>query len=212
MSEPSSKARSLREVSPGLYRWHVRDDRIGGLESDSYAIVADDGTVTLIDPLPIDVEVLRKLGRIKSIILTAGNHQRSAWRYRHEFGAKVYAPENAAGLEEKPDHTYTGGDLLPGGLTAVHTPGPIESMHSLWLEKPVSTVFVSDILTHDGSGEPGFVPSEYQDDPARTRTSVRRLLDNIPVEAIAFAHGPPILHGARVALAAALRNDREAPH
>lgn len=207
MSEPKGVAHNLREISPGVYCWHLRDDRIGGAESDAYALVRDDGTVTLIDPLPIDAASLRKLGKVESIILTAGNHQRSAWRFRKVFGAKVYAPENAAGLEEAPDHTYSGGDLLPGGLTAFHTPGPISSMHSLWLDRPVSMVFVSDILMHDGSGEPGFVPSEYQDEPKRTRESVRRLLNEVPVEAIGFAHGPPILHGARGALEAALHHD-----
>ena len=82
-------------------------------------------------------------------------------------------------------------------------------MHSLWLERPVSMVFVSDILMHDGSGNPGFVPAQYQDDPKRTRASVRRLLDNLPVEAIGFAHGPPIMHGGRTALDAALTHDHE---
>ena len=84
-------------------------------------------------------------------------------------------------------------------------------MHSLWLERPISFVFVSDILSHDGSGKPTFVPSEYQDEPDRTRSSVRRLLENIPADGIAFAHGPPILHGARQAMEAALQNDSEAP-
>jgi glyoxylase-like metal-dependent hydrolase (beta-lactamase superfamily II) len=208
MSEPRSHARTVSEIAPAVYRWHVRDERIGGGESDAYAIVQD-GIVTLIDPLPIDEARLRELGRVDAIILTAGNHQRSAWRYRKAFGAKVYAPENAPGLEEKPDHTYVGGDLLPGGLMAVHTPGPIESMHSLWMEKPVSLVFVSDVLMHDGSGTPGFVPGKYQDDPKRTRSSVRRLLDDLPLEGIAFAHGPPVLHGGRMALEAALKHDHE---
>jgi glyoxylase-like metal-dependent hydrolase (beta-lactamase superfamily II) len=209
MSEPSGQARTLRAIAPDLFRWHVRDERIGGTESDAYAIVRD-GAVTLIDPLPIDEVKLRHLGNVEAIVLTAGNHQRSAWRFRKLFGAKVWAPKNALGLEEQPDQTYSGGDLLPGGLIAVHTPGPVESMHSLWLEKPGNVVFLSDILIHDGSGNPAFVPGEYQDDPKRTRASVRRILQDIPTEAIAFAHGPPIMHGARMALEAALTHDHEA--
>ena len=191
-----------------MFRWHLHDDRIGGAESDAYAVVRD-GHVVLIDPLPIDEAKLRALGTVEAIVLTAGNHQRSAWRFRKAFGAKVYAPEDARGLEEQPDYSYSGGDLLPGGLTAIHTPGPIESMHSLWLDKPASILFVSDILMHDGSGEPAFVPGEYQDDPVRTRASARRLLDDFPVDGLGFAHGPPIMHGARRALEAALAHDRE---
>jgi len=208
MSEPKNRARQLDEVVPGLYRWHVQDDRIGDGESDAFAIVQD-GRITLIDPLPIDEDKLRELGTVDAIVLTAGNHQRSAWRFRKAFGAKVYAPENAHGLEEKADHTYSGGDLLPGGLTAFHAPGPIESMHALWLERPISVVFLSDLLMHDGSGTPSFVPAEYQDEPARTRTSVERILKDIPAEALCFAHGPPIAKGAPQILRMALDNDHE---
>jgi glyoxylase-like metal-dependent hydrolase (beta-lactamase superfamily II) len=210
MSEPKTHARSLQEVAPGLYRWHVKDERIGGGESDAFAIAVD-GRVTLIDPLPIDEAKLRALGEIDAIVLTAGNHQRSAWRFRKAFGAKVYAPENAYGLEEKPDHTYSGGDLLPGGLTAFHTPGPVASMHALWLERPVNAIFLSDLLTNDGSGRLQFVPAEYQDEPQRTRTSVERILKDLPVETLCFAHGPPVEKDGRKALREALANDSELP-
>ena len=209
MSEPNARAKGLEAIAPGVYRWHVKDDRIGGAESDAFAVVNGDH-VTLIDPLPIDEDQLRKLGAVDAIVLTAGNHQRSAWRFRKSLKAKVYAPENALGLLEKPDYTYAGGDLLPGGLTAFHAPGPVDSMHALWLEKPANIVFVSDLLTHDGSGGVSFVPSEYQDEPARTRESVRRIADDIPAEGVAFAHGPPVTSGARKVLEDALARDNQA--
>lgn len=208
MSEPKARAHHLKELFPGVYRWHVKDDRIGGVESDAFAIVID-GRVTLIDPLPVDEALLRCLGQVDSIVLTAGNHQRSAWRFRRAFGAKVYAPENASGLDEKPDHTYSGGDLLPGGLVAFHAPGPIDSMHALWLERPVNMVFLSDLLTHDGSGALSFVPAEYQDDPTGTRKSVERILKDLPAEALGFAHGPPIIKNGLHAMRQALANDHE---
>lgn len=50
MSEPKSIARKVHEVVPGVLRWRVSDDRIGGGESDSHA-VRDGLRATLIDPL-----------------------------------------------------------------------------------------------------------------------------------------------------------------
>ncbi len=211
MSEPKARAKSLEEVVPGVYNWHLHDERIGG-RSDAYAVVDMDGAVVLIDPLPIDEKRLRPLGSITAIVLTAGNHQRSAWRFRELFNVPVWAPENAHGLEEDPDHFYASGDALPGGLSALQTPGPAEAMYTLWMQQhPRGIVFVADLLTHEGRGRPEFVPSEYQDDPHRTRLSVQRVLEHLPADTVCFAHGEPIVGAGKAALRLALELDDEQP-
>jgi glyoxylase-like metal-dependent hydrolase (beta-lactamase superfamily II) len=208
MTEPSNEAKRLEPVAPNLWRWHVADDRIEGGESDAYALVKG-GRVVLIDPLPIAPAVLAALGKVESIVLTAANHQRSAWRLRQTFGAKVYAPAGSRGLDESPDHSYSGGDLLPGELMAFHAPGPTEAMHALWLERPTGVVFFSDLLTHERRRTPVFMPARYLDEPSRARASVRRILDDLPFEVACFAHGPPVVHDARRAVEAALDLDHE---
>lgn len=215
MTEPSNHARKIVRVVPTVHRWRVWDDRIGGNESDAYAVVRT-GYVTLIDPLPVSESELMRLGKIQAIVLTAACHQRSAWRYRRMFGVPVYAPEGPAigteegMLEEVPDHRYTGGDSFPGGLSAFHAPGPDEAMYALWLAEPRGVVFLSDLLYHDGSGLPRFMPDHYQTAPQRTRESVRRIADHLPVDVLCFAHGPPICEDARMALERALEADRQA--
>jgi len=162
-----------------------------------------DGTVNVL---------LRPLGTISAIVLTAGNHQRSAWRFRKLFNVPVWAPEDAHGLEDEPDNFYTSGDSLPGGLSAFHTPGPAEIMYTLWLQQhPRGIVFLSDLLTHEGRGRPEFVPSKYQDAPQRTRLSVQRVLDHLPVDTLCFAHGEPIVGAGKAALRLALEFDSEGP-
>lgn len=214
MTEPRTHARKILRVVPTVHRWRVHDDRIAGGASEAYAVVSG-GFVTLIDPLPVAEEELRRLGKITAIVLTAANHQRSAWRYRRIFGAPVYAPEGPAiggepgQLEEEPDHRFSGGDALPGGLTAFHAPGPTEAMYALWLAKPREVVFLSDLLAHDGSGVPRFIDSVYQDEPARTRASIRRIADHLPVDVLCFSHGPPICGNGRQALEKALETDEE---
>jgi hypothetical protein len=199
-------------VVPGIHHWSLSDDRIGGGRSDAYAVVDDDGAVVLIDPLPIDEAALRRLGTVSAIVLTAGNHQRSAWRFRKAFGATVWAPEGAQGLEEEPDFFYVAGNTLPAGLVSFHTPGPTEAMYTLWVQRhPRSVAFISDLLTHEGGGTPEFVPSEYQDAPLRTRHSVQRILDHLPVQTVCFAHGEPIVGIGAAVLRRALEEDSESP-
>ncbi len=215
MSEPRASARRIVAVVPDVHRWSVADDRIGGAESDAYA-VAEGGHLTLVDPLPVDPALLSRLGEVEAIVLTAPCHQRASWRFRRMFGAPVFAPESArvgrrpGELEEAPDIVYTNGDVLSAGLIAVHSPGPDEHMHALWLDRR-RAAFVSDLLVHDGGGAPRFVPDEYQEAPWRTRESVRRLAARLPIEALCFAHGPPILAGAADAVARALAADAGEP-
>ena len=77
MSEPKAVAETVEKVVPGVWRWHVWDDRIDS-ESDAHAVSDRTGTV-LIDPLPLRDEALKRLEPIVAICLTAACHQRSAW-------------------------------------------------------------------------------------------------------------------------------------
>jgi glyoxylase-like metal-dependent hydrolase (beta-lactamase superfamily II) len=212
MSEPRSSARAVVRVAPGLYRWRVSDDRIGGGESVGHALV-ERGRVVLVDPIPVAEEKLRRLGKVVAIVLTAACHQRSAWRFRRAFGAPVLGPRGPGvsptpgDFLEAPDRRYGDGDRLPGGLRAVHAPGPTEAMFALW-HPGKRALFLSDVLTHDGRGVPRFVPDQYQDEPARTRQTVRRLHQRLRPRILLFEHGAPLTRGARQALVAALERDR----
>jgi hypothetical protein len=209
MSEPKAKASSLEEVVPGVYHWHIQDERIGA-RSDAYAVVDRDGAVVLIDPLPIDESLLQPLGSITAIILTAGNHQRSAWKFRKRFNVPVWAPRDADGLDEEADTAYGNGDTLPGGLSAFQTPGPAHVMYTLWMQQsPRGVVFLSDLLTNPGEGVLEFVPNEYQDEPVRTRMSIERIIEHLPVDTLCFAHGEPVLRDGEQALRRALKEDSE---
>lgn len=190
MSEPDAIAGDVEEVIPGLWRWSVHDDRIGA-ESHAHAVTTGAGTV-LIDPLPLEPEALRRLEPVAAICLTAACHQRSAWRYRKALGAKVHAPAGSRAMEEEPDARYEPDADLPGGLQAVHTPGP-EAVHfALWKRRPPGVLFVGDLLMREGHGALAFIPSEYHEDPEATRESVRRLLD-IPFDVLCMAHGAPVM-------------------
>lgn len=208
MSEPRAHAKRIQEISPGIFHWSVHDDRID-YRSDAYALRADEGTV-LVDPLPIDASLVSNLGDVAAICLTGGFHQRAAWRYRRVFGAPVWAPEASRGLEEKADHFYESDERLPGGLVALHAPGPAHLHFVFLLERPDhrAALFSADLLIRRTTDDPfGFVPDPLQDNPGRTRESVEALLE-VDADALYPAHGAPLLRGAHEAMRLALTPPR----
>jgi len=206
MSEPKAVAPDAEEVVPGVWYWSIADDRIGGHFSAAHALGTTDGTV-LIDPLPIAPAGLERLGTVSAICLTTSSHQRSAWRYRRDYGVAVWAPALARTFDEQPDRRYGDGDELPGGLRAVFTPGAGTSQHALIATEP-AVAFVPDLLVHQ-PGEPlGLIPSEYAHDVDEARRSVEGLLE-LPFDTLCMGHGTPIADDPKGAIRALLTS-REA--
>ncbi|HZC68418.1 MAG TPA: MBL fold metallo-hydrolase [Nitrospirales bacterium] len=205
MPEPKGIAKLVGEVVLGVYRFTMHDDRIDS-ESDGYVVVEKDRLI-LIDPLPMNLRDLKKLGTVGAICLTASCHERAAWRYQRSFKVPVYAPRRAVDFEgTKPDRWYGPGARLPGGLKAVHSPGPTDAHYSFYLRKGGGVVFCADLLTNDEGEGLAFVPDEYQDDPNGTRVSVKRLLD-LPFRVLCPNHGDPVKTGAKKAIRRALAQD-----
>ncbi|HEY3051265.1 MAG TPA: hypothetical protein VGJ40_06010 [Gaiellaceae bacterium] len=186
MSEPSAVAERAEEVVPGVWSWSVHDDRIDFV-STAHA-VSDGERVTLIDPLPLAPDALAELGQVEAICLTAGTHQRSAWRYRRELEAKVYAPELSRLIDEEPDVRYGDGDELPGDLRAVFTPGAGTTQHTFLLDRDGGIAFVPDLFAHVPGRGLKIVGEEYMPDPAEARRSIEKLLD-LPFSILCLAHG-----------------------
>jgi glyoxylase-like metal-dependent hydrolase (beta-lactamase superfamily II) len=198
MSEPRETAERAEVVVEGLYHWRINNSGIGGNVSSSHVLVTGGGCV-LIDPVRLAEEALASMPLPTAIVLTARCHQRAAWSYRREFGLEVWLPEDAAAADEEPDRRYADGDVLPGGLVAVRTPGPEWPHYSLLLEGDPGVVFCADLVMHDGDGTLHFVPPEFHEDPAETRRSVEKLL-GLPFAILCFDHGAPIVDDPKAAL------------
>lgn len=206
MSQPRAESQRVRKVVPGLFHFTVYDDRIDN-RSDAYALVTREGTI-LVDPLPLAESSLASLGEVVAICLTIQTHQRASWQLRKRFGAPVYAPRFAQGLEEEADVFYEHGDELPGKLIAIHAPGPAHSGHILLRERSRrgAIVFLGDLLVRSRSGELSFVPDVYMDDPERARESAKKLLA-IAIGVLCPGHGAPLVGGVRNALWRAIERD-----
>ena len=203
MSEPKARASRIRRIAPGLLHWTLHDDRIDW-RSDAYAVAGHRGAV-LIDPLPLTDAALARVGPVEAICITGSCHQRSAWRYRRRLGAPVYAPRGARGLEERPDRTYVQGSRLPGGLVAVHTPGPTQVHFAFHRRAGRGIVFCADVLMRDGDGV-RFIEGSYQDEPDVTRSSAAKLL-RLRFGILCFDHGAPMTVDVKPAVRAALESE-----
>jgi Metallo-beta-lactamase superfamily len=200
VSEPKTVAPSLEEVVPGVRRWSIHDERIDFVGA-AYAVAAGD-CVVMIDPLPLEDDALAELGRVEAIVLTCGSHQRCAWRYRREFGGKVHAPALAKEIDEEPDVRYGDGDVLPGHLSAVFTPGAGTTQHTLVLGDP-KVAFVPDMLVETPEGRVAMLASRWMYDPEEARRSVEKLLD-LDFDVLCLTHGGAVIENAKDAVCDAL--------
>ena len=205
MSEPRETAEEVEEVVAGLYHWRIHNSAIGGGISSSHALAAGGGCV-LIDPVRLADDALAQLPEPRAILLTARCHQRAAWRYRRQFDVEVWMPKDAAPADEDPDQLYLEGDLLPGGLLAMRTPGPEWPHYSFLMEPRVEwglpedgVLFVSDLVMRPDGRELQYVPFEFHEDPAATRHSVAGLL-GLPFAILCLDHGAPITEKPKKAL------------
>jgi len=112
----------MKEVLPGIYQWSWFSQE-KGYDFNGHLVVAGAERV-MIDPPPMSAEDeawLQKQGPIDCIVLTNRDHVREAEDYRKKLKPVVLAPEADAPLMEiKIDRTFKDGDLLPGGMKAIH--------------------------------------------------------------------------------------------
>jgi glyoxylase-like metal-dependent hydrolase (beta-lactamase superfamily II) len=185
----------MRELRPGLWHWtrnHPQwteaDDRAGhqwGPEVSSYAFALANRMV-LIDPVIPEggLEGLRA-GREPVTVLTCPWHARDA----QKLEAPLYAPPPELGDPKPlPAKTYTAGEILDLGITALAGLEPIDFV--LWIESYRALVF-GDTLVDLGNGlelPEDWGPSDVSH-PEVLR-SLSSLLD-LPIELALPTHGAP---------------------
>jgi hypothetical protein len=201
VSEPKTVATALEDVVPGVRRWSIHDERINFV-SAAYAVTGDDGTV-VIDPLPLSRAAVGELGGVTAIVLTCGSHQRSAWRYRRELEAPVYAPALSKEIDEDPDVRYGDGDRLPGGLVAVFTPGVGTTQHTLLFAGEPTVAYIADTILEYPDGRVGMVSERYIYDLAEAKRTLRKLLE-LEFDVACLAHGGVLRDDPKAAIRAAL--------
>jgi hypothetical protein len=191
-------ADEIEAVAAGVLIWRCYDPAV---KADLFSTAVRAGSRNyLIDPIDLAPQAMTDLqdrGPLGGIIVTNENHERAAGRFAEKFRVPI--------------HLHA--DLLPATcLTAVQ---PVRA-HDV-LDQEITIVALEggpagEIAVHSGvdSGmmvigdalinvEPyGFavLPAKYCSNPKTLRRSLRLLLD-YSFERMLFAHGMPILSGAR---------------
>ena len=181
----------FHRVSDDLCVWHGYNP---GCKTDcsSTAVRTPDGWV-LIDPLPLEEAAFGHLigdDKVAAVLLTSGNHGRDSASEKQRLDVPVYAPEGARG-EVAADHWVKDGEVLFQVVRAFSLPGggPGETAYLAG-----GALILGDALINlDGLA---VLPDKYCENPRTLRKSLG-VLASWDFEIVCFAHGLPIVQGAK---------------
>jgi len=178
-------APELEPVAEGLWLWHVYDPNVQA-ELFSTAVATTEG-LCLIDPIELASDAIAELqtnGPIKAVVVTNENHDRAASAFAARFGVPLLRDRGFI----LPQLTAIGIDGAPPGEIALHS------------KSNGGTLIIGDALINFEPYGFALLPAKYCSNAKLMGRSLLKLLD-YSFERIFFAHGTPILSGARQRLA-----------
>ena len=199
-------ASEIATAAPGINLWHFYDPAV---KADLFSsAIATNGTTWLIDPIPLAPNELARLqiqAPVAGILVTNENHERAAITFAEQLQVPVYLHPTLLGtilpgalsLEEP-------GALAPG-MTAIPIDGAPAGEVAIYCEADGGTLVMGDALINFEPYGFALLPAKYCSNAKAMRRSLPTLLD-YAFERMLFAHGTPILSGARRCLEQVLRN------
>jgi glyoxylase-like metal-dependent hydrolase (beta-lactamase superfamily II) len=195
------RAHEVDEVSPGILIWQTYDAKIRA-DLFSTALTARAGTY-IVDPIPLASDGLRSLREQPEpagIFVTNVNHLRAAPEFARALSLPIFAQGKLTGTPDFPRVTAVqDGEEFSRGLTAIALDGgPVGEM-ALHYDDNGGTLVLGDALINFEPHGFRMLPAKYCEDASQLRQSLAKLL-NYAFERMLFAHGTPILSGARAHL------------
>jgi glyoxylase-like metal-dependent hydrolase (beta-lactamase superfamily II) len=197
------------QIDSNIAIWHDYDPDVKA-EMCSTRLTTSEG-MFLIDPIPLAKEALDELiGSfcVAGIIVTNSNHHRVSAQFATKLSAPVFAR-----CETFPDKTAQqfrsvadGGEIC-NGLRVIGIEGAAAGEIVLHYLPDGGTLIIGDALINFEPYGFTFLPGKYCSNEKEMRRSLQKLL-NYEAERILFAHGAPILSGARARLQGLLASDR----
>jgi len=189
----------LRQILPGIWQWAWFSEE-KQLDFNGHLLTVNEHRI-LVDPPPMAAEELsqaRRGGQMDYILLTNRDHVRDAAALQKELHCQVWVPEaDAPEMAVTADKTYKDGELLAGGIWAVHLSdqkSPGES--ALFLQQGKGIMIVGDALIGKPPGSVGMLSPEKYADAAKAREGLKRLL-KYNFDTLLVGDGAAILTGAR---------------
>ena len=193
-------AQEIDRVAPGISVWQVYDPAIKA-DLFSTALETPAGTY-LVDPVELEAEGMRSLEahpKIAGLVVTNENHERAARQFAERLLVPVYLYADPAQTTLRRVIKLQDKKELEPGLTAVAIDGAPAGEIALHYEADGGTMIVGDALINFEPYGFGLLPAKYCRDIKLMRRSLPTLLD-YAFERMLFAHGTPILSGARARL------------
>ena len=198
-------ADEFQDLGGGVFFWQAFDPAV---KTDLSCVGIQSGDEWyFIDPIRLAASALDELtgGRVRggAILLTNGNHERAARKFRDRFSLPVIAHADAAAEFSFPiDRVIADGENISDQYTVIALPGAAAG-EVAYLHRPSGTLSVGDALIQVGSHGFSFLPAKYCRDARELRLSLARLLD-FSFARMTFAHGTPLTDQARCRLEALL--------
>lgn len=201
---------TIDEVFPGIFVWQAYDRTVKA-DLFSTALATASGTY-LVDPIPLDEESLLGFGKqrkVCGICVTNVNHARATADFARTFSVPVYVHDDLRGHGDFANAAVVpeGKGLALGGVTGIAIDGGPQGEIALHYNASGGTMILGDALINFEPHGFGFLPAKYCQNARRMRRSLRKLLD-YSFDRMFFAHGTPILSGARARVEQLLATSR----
>lgn len=198
----------MKPILPRIWQWS-RFSEEKHIDFNGLLLAVGEHRI-VVDPPPMAAEDLaecRRGGAVDYIVLTNRDHARDAVNLKRELGCQVFVPEaDAAEMDVPADKTFKDGELLPGGIWAIHLKdqkSPGES--ALFLQQGKGILVLGDALLGKPAGALAMLPAEKYADLAKAREGLRRLL-RYEFDTVLVGDGASVLTGAKPALERALQS------
>jgi glyoxylase-like metal-dependent hydrolase (beta-lactamase superfamily II) len=196
----------MKQILPGIWQWSWFSQE-KQLDFNGLFLTVGEHRI-LVDPpaMTTDEEAqVRRAGALDYILITNRDHEREAARYKDAFRCQLMVPDaDAPQMQVKADKTYKDGELLPGGIWAVHLKdqkSPGES--ALFIQQGKGIVIVGDALIGKPPGNLSMLAPEKYADRSKAQEGLRRLL-KYAFDAILVGDGTSILANAKPIVARVL--------
>jgi len=192
----------MKEIAPGIYHWMAAHPRIK-MDVSSYYVAE---SATLLDPMvpPEGLDWFRGDNEPEHIVLTNRHHHRDSEQFCGAFEiGPVLVPES--GLHDYEDKKlevtgYAIGEEMAPGIICHEVGAICPDDMALEIRSAGALAMADGLINY---GQLMFVPDNLMDEPEQTKQglvdSLRELLD-VDFDTLLFAHGEPMVGGAKEAL------------
>ncbi len=192
----------MKEILPGIFHWTTYHEGIGQ-DVHSYYVSSSDPAY-LIDPRVPEEGIgwFENHNLPRNIYLTNRLHYRHSKELSAHYGAEVWCHKD--GLQAfgrgKKVKGFDHGDELPGGVLALEVGVLCPEETAFYIPLSKGVLSIGDAIVRD-DGELGFVPDYLMgDDPEGVKHGLRRVFTSHlkrDFDNLFFAHGEPLIGGAR---------------